>query len=265
MMVSQPGYDDWVIVCFDYFNVGASPLSSFHSGMLFDFNVYNAENNIVRSDTVRRFTYMMRSAASQFPAAGVRLLQPAVFRNLSAIDNAVYVEPSSMMTEAAKDSFLKGHIRLRNSTRTDNWSICVSAGPFTIPAGGKVRVVYAVVGGNDSTSAKVNSDSAQSWWDQHNIGVGEGAGPVQTPVARFAVLPNPARDRIRVAYAVPSPQPVRIRLFDVTGRERALLYEGEVRGSGAISGPNRPLPAGIYFVQIEASGAGRIEKVVFLE
>lgn len=265
LMVSQPGYDDWVIICFDYFNTGSSALNNFYSGLLFDFDIYNSTENIVRSDTVRRFTYMMRSTSSMFPTAGIRLLQPTVFRNLSAIDNAVYVEPASMMTEAVKDSLLKGLIRVRNSPRTDNWSICVSAGPFNIPAGNKVRVVYAVVGGNDSTSAKVNSDSAQSWWDRHNIGVGEGAGLVPSPVSRFAVLPNPARNRIRIAYAVPSPQSVRIRLFDVTGRERALLYEGEVRGSGAVSSPSRPLPAGIYFVQIETPGAGRIEKVVYLE
>lgn len=265
MMVSQPGYDDWVIVCFDYFNVGSSVMNNFYSGMLFDFDMYNSTENIVRSDTTRRFTYMMRSTTSMFPAAGIRLLQPTVFRNLSAIDNAVYVEPAAMMTEAAKDSFLKGYIRVRNSPRTDNWSICVSAGPFNIPVGNKVRVVYAVVGGNDSTTAKVNSDSAQSWWDRHNIGISEGVGLIQPSGPRFMVHPNPARDRIRVSYTVPVRQTVRIRLFDAAGRERSVMFEGEVQGTGAITGSTGRLPAGIYFVKIETPGNGRIEKIIYLE
>lgn len=265
LMVSPPGYDDWVIICFDYFNTGSSALNNFYSGMLFDFDMYNSTENIVRSDTVRRFTYMMRSTSSMFPTAGIRLLQPVQSRNLSAIDNALYVEPANMMTEAVKDSFLKGLIRVRNSPRTDNWSICVSAGPFNIPAGSKVRVVYAVVGGNDSTSAKINSDSAQSWWDRHNISVSEGTGLIQPSHPQFIVHPNPTRDRIKVSYTVPVRQTVRIRLFDAVGRERLLMLEGEIQGSGTVTGLTNQLPAGIYFVKIETPDAGQIEKVVYLE
>jgi hypothetical protein len=265
LMNSQPAYDDWVIVCFDYYNQGAGAISNFNSGMLFDFDVYNSVNNIVRSDTVRRFTYMMQSASTQFPAVGVRLLQPKVFRNLSAIDNLVYVEPASMMTEAVKDSFLAGRIRLRNSPRSDNWSICVSAGPFNIPSGNKMRVVYAIVGGNDSTTAKVNSDSAQAWWDRMTIGVGEGSGFKPAVMPRFLVRPNPASGQVRIGYSLPDRVPVRIRVYDIAGCLQSDLYAGEIQGSGAITWRPDHAPAGIYFVRIESAGADVMEKVVLLK
>jgi len=265
LMNFQPAYDDWVIVCFDYYNLGASAISNFNSGMLFDFDIYNAVNNIVRSDTVRRFTYMMQSTSSMFPTAGIRILQPKTFRNLSAIDNALYVEPANMMTEAVKDSFLAGRIRLRNSTRTDNWSVCVSTGPFTIPAGNRIRVVYAIVGGNDSTTAKVNSDSAQAWWDRMTISVSEADGYKAETRPRFFVNPNPATGSVRIGYNVPVREQALIRIYDVTGSLKTELYAGEIQGKGAITWRPDKVPAGIYFVKIEMPGSDAIEKFVYLK
>jgi hypothetical protein len=265
LMNSQPAYDDWVIVSFDYYNQGSSTITNFNSGMMFDFDIYNVQNNIVRSDTVRRFTYMMQSTTSMFPTAGIRLLQPKVFRNLSAIDNLLYVEPANMMTEAVKDSFLAGRIHLRNSTRTDNWSICVSAGPFTIPPGNRVRVVYAVVGGNDSTTAKVNSDSAQSWWDRNTIGVSEDAGFMPIARPRFFIRPNPAAGVVRVGYDVPIREDVNVRVYNAAGSLVTDLFSGKIEGSGAIAWRPGKLPAGIYFVKIEKASGDQISKFVYLK
>ncbi|MEO0142736.1 MAG: hypothetical protein ABIL15_05215, partial [candidate division WOR-3 bacterium] len=41
LSLSHPGYDDWVIVCFYYYNYGSSPINNFYSGMMFDFDVYH--------------------------------------------------------------------------------------------------------------------------------------------------------------------------------------------------------------------------------
>jgi hypothetical protein len=207
----------------------------------------------------------MQSTSSMFPTAGVRLLQPKVFRNLSAIDNALYVEPANMMTEAVKDSFLAGRIRLRSSTRIDNWSICVSAGPFTIPAGNRVRVVYAIVGGNDSTIAKVNSDSAQAWWDRMTIGVTEADGFKLETRPRFFVRPNPASGSVRIAYNVPVREPALVRVYDVAGSLKAELYTGEIQGNGAITWRPEKVPAGIYFVKVEMPGGDVVEKFIYLK
>ncbi|HEX7318951.1 MAG TPA: C25 family cysteine peptidase [bacterium] len=262
LMNSQPGYDDWAIVCFDYFNSGSTSITNFYSGMMFDFDLYNTTDNIVRSDTVRRFTYMMQPY-SMYPTCGVRLIEPITARNLSAIDHLYYVEPATMMTEAVKDSFLKGLLQLRNSTRTDNYSICVSAGPYTITPGGNARAVYAVVGGNDSTLAKINSDSAQSWWDQHS-GAVENRQAAHMRRAVLQLVQNPARHHIGIAYQLNKNETVAIDLYDATGQRRTRIFEGTLTGKGVLNWTPAHLAPGVYFVRLQQSTGDSIEKVLYL-
>jgi hypothetical protein len=262
LMNSQPGYDDWVIVCFDYFNAGSATLDNFYSGMMFDFDIYNTTDNIVRSDTVRRFTYMMQPYP-MYPTCGIRLIEPTTARNLSAIDHLYYVEPANMMSEAVKDSFLKGLLKLRNSTRTDNYSVCVSAGPYAIAPGGSARAVYAVVGGNDSTLAKINSDSAQSWWDQ-NSGAGENRQAAHSQRAVLRLVNNPTRHHIGIAYQLDQNETVAMDLYDVAGRCRARIFKGALSGKGVFDWVPAHLAPGVYFVRLQRSTGDLIEKVLYL-
>ncbi len=262
LMNSQPGYDDWVIVCFEYFNSGATSITNFYSGMMFDFDIYNTVDNIVRSDTVRRFTFMMQPS-SMYPTCGIRLLEPTTARNLSAIDHLYYVEPTAMMTEAVKDSFLKGLLKLRNSSRDDNYSVCVSAGPYTIAPGASARAVYAIVGANDSTLAKINSDSAQSWWDQQS-GAIENRQTADSRRAVLQLVQNPARNHIGIAYQLEKNETVVIDLYDVAGRRRTRIFEGTLTGRGVLDWTPTHLVPGVYFVKLQRSTGDSIEKVLYL-
>jgi len=264
LSVSDQGHDDWIIVCFDYYNRGASQINTFYSGMIFDFNVMNYDNNEVRSDSTRRFIYMMRRTTSQRPTVGIRLLQPDIAQNLSAIDHAVYVEPSSMMTESVKDSFLSGRIRVPNSTRRDDWSACVSAGPFTIGVNDRMRVVYAIVGGNDENIAKVHSDSAQAWWDRNTSGIKEDNTHFALQKLAIDIKPNPVLDRATIYYNIPLREKIAISVFDACGRLVEKVFEGEVEGRGEIKWEPTGLANGIYFVRIENPSGPLMKKIIYL-
>jgi hypothetical protein len=262
LAVSDAGYDDWVIVCFNYHNFGSNPISNFYSGMMFDFDIYNTTNNIVKSDIARRFTYMMRRTTSQRPTAGIRLLAPTAAANLSALDHAVYVEPSSMMTEAVKDSFLNGEISLPNSTRRDNWSVCVSAGPFDIPVNGKVRVVYAIIGGDDESTALINSDSAQSWWDQNTVEVEEyDYDQLHTEIS---ITPNPASKIATICYTTRQKEKIIISVFDACGRLVEKIFEGRVDGKKIVRWKPEKLATGVYFLKVENPGNQLIKKLIYI-
>jgi hypothetical protein len=264
LMLSDPAYDDFIIVCFDYYNNGSAPLNNFYSGMMFDFDVNNYTNNIVRTNTNRRFTYMLRSTSSQRPTVGVRLLEPLTAANLTAIDHAVYVEPASMMTEEVKDSLLKGLISMPNSNRSDNWSICVSAGPFNIPVGAKQRVVYAVVGGNDTSYARVHSDSAQAWWE-NAMGKAEQEECRANIQPFFAIVPNPASKQIHIHYNVLQREPVSIELYDAAGRSVMTVFDGMLSGAGIIKAQPGVLVDGIYFIKVTRPHEIAIRKFIYLK
>ncbi|MGQ9701617.1 MAG: C25 family cysteine peptidase [bacterium] len=264
LSLSQPGYDDWVIVCFYYYNYGSSAINNFYSGMMFDFDVYNSVNNIVRSDSVRRFIYMLRSTSSRNPTVGIRLLEPIIARNLSAINHSQYVTPSTMMSEIVKDSFLTGKKKVPASTSTTNWSIIASAGPFSIPVGQYVRVAYAIVGGNDTTDAKVNSDSAQSWWDRF---VGVTAEDLDNHIVKsvaFQLKPNPATKTVTLYYQTAQMQKVKIDIYDINGRLVKNIYQGALKGKGHLSFDLVNLVNGVYFVKLDGEKDKEIIKFVYV-
>ncbi len=159
------GYRNFVVIEYLLENQGGSSLDGLYCGIFSDFDVNNTTSNRVVSDTVRRLTYMMQSSSAN-PAVGVKLLFPAAAANQSALDHAVYVQPSGMMTEVVKDSFLRGAIRILNSNRSANWSCVVSAGPFNLAPGERQKVAFAFVGGTSEADIRANADSAQSWYDK---------------------------------------------------------------------------------------------------
>ncbi len=265
LSLSQPGYDDWVIVCFYYYNYGSNPINNFYSGMMFDFDVYNTANNIVRSDSIRRFICMLRSTSSQKPTVGLRILEPKLARNLSAINHAQYVTPATMMSEVVKDSFLTGKKKVPNSTSTTNWTVIASTGPFNIPPGQYYRVAYAIVGGNDTTNAKVNSDSAQSWWDRF-VGVeDEKHVELNRSVFSLDVYPNPVAGMVNIRYEMESKGKVKLNLYDTAGRFIDKIYSGELHGVGHLNYKPENLPEGVYFIYFETKDSRMLKKVIYLK
>ncbi len=77
-------------------------------------------------------------------------------------------------------------------------------------------------------------------------------------VSLEALFPNPAQGAAPVAFALPKASPVRLAVYDVPGREVAVLVGGEVEADRhAARLDAQVLPAGAYLVRL---GAGdRVE------
>jgi hypothetical protein len=256
----ETGHDAFVVMQFDLWNNGSSAINGLYAGIMADFDVYNVQINTVKSDTVRRLTYMYDPNGSGEPYVGIRLLLPTAFANLSAIKNSTYVTPSSMMTEAVKDSLLRGRIHVRNSTSNANWSEVVSAGPFDIVAGSYQRVAFAFVGGESDAEIKLNSDSAQSWYS-HNSGV---ETPTQATSLKHKLLevePSLARDRVNVSYSLGAPGTFALRVYDLTGQLVTTLREGN-EAQGRVVWEPRGLCGGVYFIRLESAAGSETAKVV---
>jgi hypothetical protein len=74
-----------------------------------------------------------------------------------------------------------------------------------------------------------------------------------------------------IAFAVTSPGPVRVDIFDVPGRMVRTLRQGEVsRGLHELkwdgrSGSRYELAAALYFVRVKAAYGTTTHKIVFVE
>jgi hypothetical protein len=80
----------------------------------------------------------------------------------------------------------------------------------------------------------------------------------------LTVLPNPMRTEGAVEYRVPSGETVRVVLYDVTGREVAVLSE---RGAseGRVAIPVSDLTTGVYTVRLESTSGILLDRKITVQ
>lgn len=81
----------------------------------------------------------------------------------------------------------------------------------------------------------------------------------------YPATPNPFAERAALRYAVPETSRVTLAVFDVLGREVAVLVD-EVRAAGRYEAvlEGGALPAGVYLVRMTAGGVQRTRRVTVL-
>jgi endo-1,4-beta-xylanase len=76
-----------------------------------------------------------------------------------------------------------------------------------------------------------------------------------TASSDLAAYPNPAQEQVTFSLTLAAPALVRLVVYDVLGREVALLADGEKQaGHHETTLDGSTLPAGTYVVRLEAGG-----------
>jgi len=263
--VASPGYDDFVVLTFDIGNLGSNPANGMCAGVFADFDVgSDPTENVVTSDTVRRLSYVSVDGVPN-PTVGIKILAPRSFKNLTAIDHAIYVYPTdSTVTDDQKWRFLNGTIVQRNSNRAYDWSLVTSVGPFDLAPGSSYRFAVAFVGGSTEAGIQENADSAQSWYDR-SVGVAESPAP-QNQVERLLQLaPNPSSGRTTIRFQARVAGHVRVTVVDLAGHTDARLMDREVTtGRGELVWQQDKLADGVYFVRMETPDATLTQRALLV-
>ncbi len=261
-----PAYDDFIILQTYIKNISSSTRTGVYVGVMMDYDVQpSPARNYGRTDAIRRLTFMTPRQTTQNPSCGVKLLEPTTASNLSVIDHALYIYPSTEPTEITKLNFLNGTIRVPTSNREYDWSICVAAGPFTIDPQAQVRVAFAFVGASDTVSLKVNADTAQAWYDRDwRGGVQEEAKHLILHEA-IKVHPNPFSQSTRIFYTLPTKGKVVIKAYDASGREVATILNRYIDKTGYVDWHATELPNGVYFLRTDTPNNHYTHKVLLLK
>lgn len=82
-----------------------------------------------------------------------------------------------------------------------------------------------------------------------------------------APYPNPFNGSLSIEFSLPRPAYVMLRIFDLRGRHIATLGEGDYpAGTHRISWqPDGRVASGVYFIRMEAPGARRTQKAIYLK
>ncbi len=266
-MNNEGGYDDWAVVTLEFTNAGSQPINGLYAGMVGDFDVGSSPTtNIVVSDTVRR-AVLIRQSSSENPTAGFVLLEPNRYANIGALDHQVYVYPDSCMTDGQKFRMLNGTIVQRNSNRSYDWSVFVSAGPQDLPVGGVWRVAIGVVGATSVNSFWEASDSCQRWYNANLLGVEEKerAPLIASTKQPVIITPNPFRNSAVINYFSPVKGNLQLTVVDAAGRVAEEQVVAVEAGAGRLYWRPKGLVPGVYFLNVKTPDAGAVAKFLVLE
>ena len=192
-------------------------------------------------------------------------------RNVSIIENPLYVHPEAHVPDEHKIGFLKASGPEYVVTEADSagdFSIIVSAGPFTILSGDSVEVAFAILGGQSLEEFETHADAALSTYLGLPVAVpGSGVDP-GGPLRDLRVVPNPFRASASIRYELVASQRVSISIFDVAGRLVRRLEPGNqpagvhaaVWDGGDRSGS--PVAPGVYFLRILAGSETLDRRIV---
>ena len=132
--------------------------------------------------------------------------------------------------------------RVRVSSITTPTTHDISDGPFTITASL-----------SQNTTSIVES-------------VAEVEGPVPTEAYLAQNFPNPFNPTTTLEFGLPEAGRITVRVFDITGREVALLIHGAVAaGRHRILWNCQSCAAGVYLVALEGEGFSVVQKATFLK
>lgn len=80
------------------------------------------------------------------------------------------------------------------------------------------------------------------------------------------IYPNPFNGALTIRYDLPAGAQIRLTLYDLSGREVALMDEGwSTAGRHVLTWDGAALAGGVYFVRLQANGLERKTKVVALK
>ena len=101
------------------------------------------------------------------------------------------------------------------------------------------------------------------FFSETNTSTGEGV-PSREPSLQLAG-PNPFRAQTALTFELPEPGPARVAVYDVLGREVAVLHDGPATATQTVRLTAGALPAGVYVVRLEAGAVERSQKVLLLD
>jgi hypothetical protein len=106
--------------------------------------------------------------------------------------------------------------------------------------------------------------------DPSGVGPEEGGTSAHAATRSVGIQPNPVSRSATIQFSLANPTQARIALFDAAGREVAILFD-DLAAAGTHALPwsrvdesGRPLPAGVYWAQLQVPGHVLNRKLVLL-
>jgi hypothetical protein len=120
-----------------------------------------------------------------------------------------------------------------------------------------VRINHNALGFSDFVSVHLNVDSTNATPDR--------PAPIPVDFGISRLYPNPFNARLDLEFVAPVGTRASVRVFDLTGREAGVLFDGIADGKKRVSWDADGVAAGIYLVKLEAAGRVTTRKAALIK
>jgi subtilisin family serine protease len=251
----------FVILHYEIQNRSGDPMDSLYCGIFLDWDIGDPSSNSGKCEIIERTAYMTGEGEYYY---GVSLIEPpSSIGNLSLIPHGEYVYPYGGLPDSLQWLFLKGDISFVESPSPSDYSVVVSAGPFSLQPQEKETVAFAIFAARTPLSLLDTADSAE--WFYHRVFEGRGYLS-SSPDDHLRFIGGNILRRgspLRIDYSFSSEGKLILKLFDVSGRRVSME---EIYMDAPSRGSLRWMPnvhsSGVYFLLIEKGGEKRRAKVI---
>ncbi len=250
--------DHFTIVEFSIKNKSGKSLQNVFSELAADFDIGDPLNNLGGFIPENNLSYGFEvGGANNSAYYGISLLDEDVSGHTNSLSGFAYNDSEGLL--AADSIFAEPTVPkdIRNA---------LFAGPFNLENGDSVFVAYAFVAADNLNELKIAASAAKKAYQPIAVSV---AGSRELP-KEFSVsqnYPNPFNPSTKISYSVPRSADIQISVFDLMGREIAVLENSRkevgtystIWNSKNISG--QTVSSGIYFYRIVAKTEKGVEFV----
>jgi hypothetical protein len=249
--------EPFVFVEFTLENTSGEALSGLHAGVFADWNVGASDANLCAYDDGTQLLYVWDATGASDDYFGVVAVNEPMDVTVTGISYDARPGDASLydgLTVAQPDCEAPRDVRA-----------ILGVGPYDLDAGERVAVTFALVGGASEGEILNNAEIAQGGFGCFPPCPAAEPSADDRGVALHAVSPNPARGTAALTFTLERPQPIRLSIHDVLGREVAVLADG-VRAAGdhAVAWEAARLPAGFYLARLTAGSTTQTRPVTLL-
>jgi hypothetical protein len=249
---------NYIILRYTIKNTSGANISNMFAGVYSYYtpNGVNSNNTTV-IDTANKLGYTYNTVTPN-PYLGVRLLsgQTVNYKALTA------TEVLTGFTTQEKWDAMRGGI-VNGGLVNGIYCFVVSAGPINLNNNDSVVVGFAVVKGNDLADLVSNSNTAKNRFS--TIGIQQISSQIPEKFNLYQNYPNPFNPTTTIKFDLAKMDVVKIRVFDVIGREVANFTQELTPGQYKYDFNGSNFASGIYFYKLESNYFTDVKKMILVK
>lgn len=257
---NNPIDDDYILLRYNVKNTNGTPINNMHVGLYVYFSPNGSFNlNVIGVDTLNDLGYTYNSSNNN-PYLGAAMFtgQNLNFKGLVGTDVL------TGFTSQEKWDALSGGV---NMTMPPPGLACfvISAGPINLAAGDTTTIGFGIIKGGNLIELLANTVTARTKYFA-TVGINQISENIPDRFELFQNYPNPFNPSTTIKFALPKNGLVKIRVYDMLGKEVSNLVNEEVKaGTYEVKFDGAGLSSGMYFYRIETPDFTEVKKMMLIK